>query len=81
MLSGRRVEIRRIVADNPLKQGRYLPGSNIPVVGIEDAIGWPTDAVIIFPWNVADDIEPKIKQHFPGAAIIVPMPDVEVRGG
>lgn len=74
-------DIRCIIDDNPLKQGKFLPGSNIPVIGIEDAPGWITDAVIIFPWNIADDIEPKVKQHFPGADIIVPMPDVEVRGG
>ena len=74
-------DIMCIVDDNPLKQGKYLPGSNIPVVSVEDSPGWMVDAVVIFPWNVADDIEPKVMQHFPGADIIVPMPDVEVRGG
>ena len=74
-------DIKCIIDDNPLKQGKFLPGSNIPVISIEDAPGWITDAVVIFPWNVADDIEPKVKQHFPGADIIIPMPDVEVRGG
>ena len=78
-------DIRYIVDDNPLKQGKYLPGSNIPVISTEvqrifEGRTEP-DAVVIFPWNIANDIEPKVKQYFPGADIIIPMPDVEVRGG
>lgn len=70
-------DIQYIVDDNPLKQGKYLPGSGIPVISREQVGSHPSfppspEAVIIFPWNIAKDIEPKVKSMFPGADIVVP---------
>ena len=50
-----------IVDDNPLKQGHYIPGSDIPIYGSEQLTIDPPDAVLIFPWNVASDIRPKLE--------------------
>ncbi|MFA6636504.1 MAG: class I SAM-dependent methyltransferase [Candidatus Omnitrophota bacterium] len=45
------------VADrNPEKQGKYLPGSHIPVVDEKMLIEFRPDYVIIFPWNLREEI-------------------------
>jgi SAM-dependent methyltransferase len=45
------------VADrNPLKQGRLLPGSHIPVVAPEALAALSPELVLILPWNLRDEI-------------------------
>jgi hypothetical protein len=45
------------VADrNPLKQGRLLPGSHIPVVAPEALATLSPDLVLILPWNLRAEI-------------------------
>jgi len=50
-------QIDFIVEDNPLKQGKYLPGINIPIRG-KDALKvlGPNDVIIILAWNFAEEI-------------------------
>lgn len=46
-----------LVADSsPHKQGRYLPGSHLPVVSPERLIEARPDYVVILPWNLAAEI-------------------------
>ncbi len=50
-------ELIRFVADlSPHKQGRYLPGSHIPVVAPDRIPEERPDFVIIFPWNLHEEI-------------------------
>ncbi len=50
-------ELVRFVADaSPHKQGRFLPGSHIPVVAPERIDEAKPDFIIIFPWNLRDEI-------------------------
>jgi SAM-dependent methyltransferase len=45
------------VADrNPLKQGKFLPGSRIPVVEETAIAAAKPNYIIILPWNLADEI-------------------------
>jgi len=45
------------VADaNPAKQGKYLPASHIPVMREEDLKQSKPDYVVIFPWNIKEEI-------------------------
>lgn len=45
-----------VVDKNPSKQGKFLPGSRIPIVP-EDRIGEEhPDFVIILPWNIRDEV-------------------------
>jgi novobiocin biosynthesis protein NovU/D-mycarose 3-C-methyltransferase len=64
-------DVAYIVDDAPIKQGMYVPGSDIKIVGAQDDDG-DHDAVIVFPWNMADYI---INKRGKGQ-YIVPMPDV-----
>lgn len=45
-----------VVDASPHKQGKYLPGSKIPVVAEQMIRETKPDYVIIFPWNIKDEI-------------------------
>lgn len=49
--------IEYVVDLNPHKQGKYLPGSRIPIVGIEDLMEKQPDVLLVLPWNLADEIK------------------------
>jgi SAM-dependent methyltransferase len=50
-------ELVRFVADlSPHKQGRYLPGSHIPVLAPEAIQLEKPDFIVIFPWNLKDEV-------------------------
>ena len=44
----------------PSKQGKYLPGSHIPVLSPSVLRDHQPDFVVILPWNIADEVR---KQH------------------
>jgi 2-polyprenyl-3-methyl-5-hydroxy-6-metoxy-1,4-benzoquinol methylase len=48
--------VNYIVDRNPYKQGRYLPGSHIPVRPVEHVMETRPDYLLILPWNIADEI-------------------------
>ena len=41
---------------NPAKQGRYLPGSHVPILAPEAVRSIRPDYVLILPWNLKDEI-------------------------
>ena len=55
--AGVRTDFIPFVADkNPNKQGKYLPGSRIPVVDPEALLAARPDYVLILPWNIRDEV-------------------------
>ena len=59
------------------KQGKYLPGSQVPVLAPEELNSInPTD-VLILPWNIADELTSKIKSLAPAARIWVAQPSMK----
>jgi SAM-dependent methyltransferase len=49
------------VADrNPHKQGKYLPGTHIPVVSPEHLMQAKPDYVLILPWNLSSEIRQQL---------------------
>jgi len=42
------------------KQGKYLPGSHIPILAPSALREYKPDSVLILPWNIADEV---IRQH------------------
>ena len=40
----------------PSKQGKYMPGSHIPILSPEVLREWRPDIVLILPWNIADEV-------------------------
>jgi len=45
------------------KQNKFLPGSHIPIYPPEKMILEPVDYIIIFPWNIADEIKNDLRQR------------------
>jgi hypothetical protein len=64
---------------NPLKQGRYTPGTRIPILAPEKIRETKPDYILILPWNLKEEIS---KQHDYvaewGGRFVVPIPTVEV---
>jgi SAM-dependent methyltransferase len=48
--------IRYVVDKNPAKQNLYLPGSRIPICKPEDIFTTKPDYLLIFPWNIAEEV-------------------------
>ena len=48
--------IRFVVDKNPAKQGKYMPGSRIPIVSEERLIEERPDYVVVLPWNLREEI-------------------------
>lgn len=70
----------RFVADrSPHKQGRYMPGSRLPIRGPEAVDGSEPDYLVILPWNLADEISEQMKHvRGWGGRFVVPIPEVSV---
>ena len=59
--SGIKPDLIPYVCDEGLsKQGKYLPGSHIPILSPSVLRDRKPDIVIIFPWNIADEV---IERH------------------
>jgi len=41
---------------NPAKQGRFLPGSHVPILAPDAVAGVRPDDLLIMPWNLKDEI-------------------------
>lgn len=51
-------ELISIVADsNPAKQGKYMPGNLVPIVSLDELLKFKPDRVVIFPWNIKNEIK------------------------
>lgn len=64
---------------NPFKQGRFLPGSRIPIHH-PDRIGeTKPDFVLILPWNLKDEIAKQLEYVREwGGRFVVPIPKLTV---
>ena len=64
---------------SPHKQGHFLPGTRIPILGPERLRETKPDYVLILPWNLRDEI---VAQHGYvaewGGRFVVPIPTVAV---
>jgi SAM-dependent methyltransferase len=64
---------------NPYKQGKYLPGTHIPIFAPEKLAETKPDYVLILPWNLKDEITGQLSYTRDwGARFVVPIPDVSV---
>lgn len=55
--AGVKSDLLHMVADlNPAKQGKFLPGSRIPVVDDEALRAFRPERVVILPWNLKNEI-------------------------
>lgn len=65
---------------SPLKQGRCIPGANIPIVAPAALRDNPPDAVIVFAWNIMDEIADVVAANVVKQTLLIrPLPEIEVR--
>jgi hypothetical protein len=60
---------------NPLKQGKLLPGSRIPVHAPERIDETRPDDVLLLPWNLKDELIRQLEHvRAWGGRLLVPIP-------
>ncbi|HHC5058922.1 class I SAM-dependent methyltransferase [Aeromonas veronii] len=61
------------------KQGRFMPGSHIPILPPEVLMANPPDFVLILPWNLADEISRQLAPlRAAGTRFVVAVPRLEI---
>jgi hypothetical protein len=64
---------------SPHKQGRYTPGTHIPILPPEHIAATKPDYLLILPWNLKDEIMKQQNQiRAWGGQFVVPIPRVEI---
>jgi hypothetical protein len=77
---GIRGDLLEYVADlTPFKQGKYLPGNHIPVVGEERLAQTRPGHILILPWNFKDDIKKRLAYTKEwGAKLVTAIPKLDI---
>jgi hypothetical protein len=64
---------------NPYKQGKFLPGTHIPIYPVEKIDEARPDYLLILPWNFKDEIIRQMARIRDwGGKFVVPIPNVQV---
>jgi SAM-dependent methyltransferase len=64
---------------NPYKQGKYTPGTHIPILPPEQLMQARPDYVLILPWNLKEEITASLAGiRAWGGRFVIPIPRVEV---
>jgi hypothetical protein len=76
---GIRSDLLRYTVDrNPYKQGKYTPGTQIPIRPPEAIAETRPDLILILPWNLAPEISGQLAYTAEwGAELLVPIPRAE----
>ncbi len=78
--AGIRPDLVSFVVDrNPAKQGRFMPGSRIPIVSEAHLAEARPDFILILPWNIKAEIAEQLGYAREwGARLVTAIPSVEV---
>ena len=62
--AGIRKDLISAVADlAPSKQGKYLPGSHIPIISPQELKIEKPDAILILPWNLKSELKKLLSDY------------------
>jgi hypothetical protein len=61
-----------------LKIGKYMPGTQIPVVDEARLFAEQPDCAVIFSWHIADELAPKLKTKGFRGKLVTPLPEPRV---
>lgn len=63
----------------PAKQGKYMPGSHIPILPPDALRETKPDFILIFPWNIAEEVKAQLVAVSDwGAQFVVAVPAIDV---
>jgi SAM-dependent methyltransferase len=72
-------DIAYVVDANPYKQGRYLPGSHLPILAPAAIAEDRPDYLLILPWNLRTEIMTQMQQiRAWGGAFVIAVPKLEI---
>ena len=57
-----------------LKIGKYMPGTQIPVVEESRLFEEQPDCALIFSWHIADELAPKLRSKGYRGQLLTPLP-------
>ncbi|HTU03528.1 MAG TPA: class I SAM-dependent methyltransferase [Candidatus Sulfotelmatobacter sp.] len=64
---------------SPFKQGKYLPGTHIPIYSPERLAQTRPDYILVLPWNLRDEISQQLSYVGSwGGKLVFPIPELEV---
>jgi len=73
--------IKYVVDRSPHKQGKFMPGSRIPIVSEDRLKSDKPDFVVIFPWNLSEEIADQLKYlASSGTEFVTAVPQLSVLG-
>jgi len=82
LLNYAQIDLDFIIDDAPLKQGKFSPGKNIPIVPIEELEKYKHREICFVPlaWNFYDEIVGRIKRvrNFPDDKFIKYFPNIQI---
>ena len=71
--------IKYVVDRSPHKQGKFMPGSRIPIVSEDRLASDKPYFVVIFPWNLSDEIVDQLKNlSSSGTEFVTAVPQLSV---
>jgi len=78
--AGVRPDLIACVADrNPAKQNQFMPGSRVPIVGEEALRELKPDYVVIFPWNLRQEVTAQLDYiRAWGGRFVTAVPNLEI---
>lgn len=78
--AGVRPDLISVVVDlNPAKQGKFMPGSRIPIAGEEKIRDEKPDYIVILPWNLSEEITSQLAYVREwGASFVTSIPELKV---
>lgn len=78
--AGVKPDLLPLIADAaPSKQGKFMPGSHIPIGRPEDLISAQPDFVLILPWNISAEITAQIGNQLPpGVQFVCAVPELRM---
>ena len=62
----------------PSKQGKFMPGSHIPILPPAELAKRKPDWVVILPWNIADEVIQQQKEYLGGGKFVIAVPELKV---
>ena len=71
--------IKYVVDRSPHKQNKFMPGSRIPIVSEERLSVDKPDFVVIFPWNISDEVKTQLNYlSKSGMKFVVAVPNLQI---
>jgi 2-polyprenyl-3-methyl-5-hydroxy-6-metoxy-1,4-benzoquinol methylase len=64
---------------SPVKQGKFLPGTHIPIYAPERLAETKPDYILVLPWNLRDEISRQLSYVGSwGGKLVFPIPELEI---